>query len=259
MPQLVQILTVYQPGYFLLMASIANTLKGVSMMAGGSTRAAFNISFAQGENIADITAKATSQYISTSLLGTCVGIILSSQISNNVGAALVVSCVITAAASVLTYRTIRSVPLANLNSTRLQLLIARYEELHFEGPDALSVPLPRPSALCATDPVVVLPWDLSQVRRRARALRMRAWDEVSLAAFLKFFAARLCAWCTTPCLAMGEMPGLQAVPNLKSTQRHQAEWMRISAQTAWHAGSHGARWLRLPHHLCTLLLLPSLR
>ena len=42
-----QILTVYHPGYFLLMASIANTLKGVSMMAGGSTRAAFNISFAQ--------------------------------------------------------------------------------------------------------------------------------------------------------------------------------------------------------------------
>lgn len=62
------------------MASVANTLKGISMMAGGSTRAAFNISFAQGENIADITAKATSQYICTSLVGTCLGILISSQV-----------------------------------------------------------------------------------------------------------------------------------------------------------------------------------
>lgn len=75
-------MTVYHPAYFIVMASIANTLKGVSMMAGGSTRAAFNISFAQGENIADITAKATSQYICTSLLGTCIGIIISAQARN---------------------------------------------------------------------------------------------------------------------------------------------------------------------------------
>ena len=160
----VQILTVYQPSYFLLMASIANTLKGVSMMAGGSTRAAFNISFAQGENIADITAKATSQYICTSLVGTCVGIVISSQISNNVGAALVVSGGITAFASLLTYKTIRSVPLANLNSTRLQLQIDEYERVRIRESPPTIVPLPRPSALCAVDPVVVLPFYMSQVR-----------------------------------------------------------------------------------------------
>jgi hypothetical protein len=182
----VQILTVYHPAYFLLMASIANTLKGVSMMAGGSTRAAFNISFAQGENIADITAKATSQYICTSLMGTCIGILISSQISNNVGAALITSCGIGAVAALLTYKTIRSVPLANLNSTRLQLLIDQYELLREGGAGAVPspVPLPRPSALCASDPVVVLPFYMSQVRLRClcpRVVQVHTFRYVMLA------------------------------------------------------------------------------
>lgn len=42
-------------------------------MAGGSTRTAFHVAFARDNNIADITAKATSQTIATSLLGTTAG------------------------------------------------------------------------------------------------------------------------------------------------------------------------------------------
>jgi hypothetical protein len=48
---------------------------GLSWMAGGSTRAAFNVNFsARRGNIADITAKATSQTIAASLLGATCGV-----------------------------------------------------------------------------------------------------------------------------------------------------------------------------------------
>jgi hypothetical protein len=153
-----QITTVYHPEHFIIMASVANTLKGISMMSGGSTRAAFNISFAQGENIADITAKATSQYICSSLLGTCFGILISSQLSGNAGSALAVSCSIALFAAFLTYSTIRSVPLASLNSTRLQLLISRYKSLSAGYVSPKVQELPRPSQICAADPVIVLPF-----------------------------------------------------------------------------------------------------
>ena len=42
-------------------------------MASSSTRSVFNLSFAKENNIADITAKSTSQWIFSSLLGTAAG------------------------------------------------------------------------------------------------------------------------------------------------------------------------------------------
>lgn len=75
-----EIVTAWFPGYFLVLGSLANMLKGLSWMAGGSTRAAFNVSFARGENIADITAKGTSQFICTSLIGTAVGVVICSVV-----------------------------------------------------------------------------------------------------------------------------------------------------------------------------------
>ena len=55
--------TIIFPNYFLLLGSFANALKGLSWMCAGSTRSAFNVCWAQKNNIADITAKATSQTI----------------------------------------------------------------------------------------------------------------------------------------------------------------------------------------------------
>lgn len=42
-------------------------------MSGGSSRSAFNVAFAADNNIADLTAKATSQTICTSMAGTAAG------------------------------------------------------------------------------------------------------------------------------------------------------------------------------------------
>lgn len=47
--------------------------QGLAWMANGSTRSVFNLSFAKDNNIADITAKSTSQWIFASLFGTAAG------------------------------------------------------------------------------------------------------------------------------------------------------------------------------------------
>ena len=61
------------PAHFLPIASLANAIKGLAWMAGGSTRSSFNVAFAQNHNIGDVTAKATSQTICTSIFGTAAG------------------------------------------------------------------------------------------------------------------------------------------------------------------------------------------
>jgi hypothetical protein len=68
------------PAQFLLLGAVANAIKGLAWMAGGSTRSAFNVSFSRHGNIADVTAKATSQTICTSLLGNFAGVALASII-----------------------------------------------------------------------------------------------------------------------------------------------------------------------------------
>lgn len=55
-----EIMTFVGMAYFLVIGSVANMLKGLAWMAGGSTRSAFNVGFTKngrGENIADLTAK----------------------------------------------------------------------------------------------------------------------------------------------------------------------------------------------------------
>lgn len=60
-------------------------------MAGGSTRAAFNVSFQRDSNIGDITAKATSQTICTSMAGTAGGMALAGWLGQDVALAWGVS------------------------------------------------------------------------------------------------------------------------------------------------------------------------
>lgn len=95
-------------------------------MAGGSSRSAFNVSFAADNNIADVTAKATSQTICTSLVGTAAGIAVASSIGHSPGLALGSYAVIAALHMYSGWRSVQSVPLATLNPARLQLLVARF-------------------------------------------------------------------------------------------------------------------------------------
>jgi hypothetical protein len=47
-----EIATILAPQWFLIMGSCANMIKGLSWMAGGSTRSVFNLSFVRDNNIA---------------------------------------------------------------------------------------------------------------------------------------------------------------------------------------------------------------
>lgn len=94
-------------------------------MAGGSSRSAFNVAFATDNNIADVTAKATSQTICTSLLGTSAGLAVASWIGQSAELALLWYGGFAAVHLWSGYHSARSVPLSTLNPSRLMLLAQR--------------------------------------------------------------------------------------------------------------------------------------
>jgi hypothetical protein len=49
-----EIATILVPNAFLVLGSCANMIKGLSWMAGGSTRSVFNLSFVRDNNIAGV-------------------------------------------------------------------------------------------------------------------------------------------------------------------------------------------------------------
>lgn len=79
----IELLTPLAPNYFLFIASIANVGKNISYLTASASRACIHKSFAIHENLADVTAKSGSQTILASLVGTSVGISLSSFIGND--------------------------------------------------------------------------------------------------------------------------------------------------------------------------------
>lgn len=121
-----EILTMLVPNMFLVLGSIANMVKGLSWMAGGSTRSVFNLSFVRDNNIADITAKGTSQYIFASLFGTAAGVTMCANIGQSASLALMCFSILAYAALYSAFRTVKSIPLPTLNSVRLQLLTELY-------------------------------------------------------------------------------------------------------------------------------------
>lgn len=58
------------PRYFLLLASLANAGKNVAWLATSASRAQMNMGLARHENLGDLTARATSQSIAASVIGT---------------------------------------------------------------------------------------------------------------------------------------------------------------------------------------------
>ncbi|GIL58859.1 hypothetical protein Vafri_13826 [Volvox africanus] len=118
-----ELLTVLVPEHFLLMGSLANTLKGLAWMAAGSTRSVFHLSFARDNNIADVTAKGTSQYIFASLVGTAGGAVMCAAVGQSWAAAASCFGLLAAATIGSAYMAVQAIPLSTLNATRLQLLV----------------------------------------------------------------------------------------------------------------------------------------
>jgi hypothetical protein len=110
------------PDMFVLVASAANCMKGLAWMVGGATRTAFNVSFAKMGNIGDITAKATSQTICTSLLGTWVGLGVASLVHQDVGLASMAYGMLGSMHVLSAYKSATTVPLRTLNESRISLI-----------------------------------------------------------------------------------------------------------------------------------------
>jgi hypothetical protein len=114
------------PGNFILIAGIANVGKNISWLSASATRAAIHRSFALKENLADITAKSGSQSVTTSLLGTTLGVAISPFVGSsteNVLAAFVCCSFIHLSAN---YIALKQVVIDTLNPQRMDLILKEY-------------------------------------------------------------------------------------------------------------------------------------
>ncbi|KAL9644625.1 hypothetical protein ABK040_015364 [Willaertia magna] len=117
--------------WFILQASIANIGKNISCFAAGATRAAMNQSFAKSDNLADVTAKATSQTLASSLIGTGLGITFSSLFSlttYSFATIFPVFCALSFIQLYSLYKAVSCVRLRVLNKQRFFILCSKYLE-----------------------------------------------------------------------------------------------------------------------------------
>lgn len=124
--------------YFLLCASVANIGKNIGFLAASASRAAIHQSLTKTEgktsNLGDVTAKAGSQAILASLLGTGFGIIFSQTFCSNYGTAGILAgfVVLSAAHQVCTYKAIQAVPLKTLDRHRLHIVLDSYMQANLD-------------------------------------------------------------------------------------------------------------------------------
>ncbi|TYZ66731.1 hypothetical protein PybrP1_007165, partial [[Pythium] brassicae (nom. inval.)] len=123
---LLEILTPLAPAHFLPLASLANVAKNISWLSASATRAGFHNSFALRENLADVTAKAGSQSIASSILGTGLGIGLSHVTGASTAHVLCAFGALSAVHLVSIYRSLSCVSLRTLNCQRLHLVASHF-------------------------------------------------------------------------------------------------------------------------------------
>ena len=122
----IEILTPLCPQYFLAVASLANALKSVSYMMRLPPRAAILKSFARANNVGDVSAKANSQEVAASLLGTMMGIVIASFTGDNMRVGLLWYVLSVLLCGLATYRSLMQLELPTLNWQRTYLLARGY-------------------------------------------------------------------------------------------------------------------------------------
>ncbi|GMG18005.1 unnamed protein product [Phytophthora fragariaefolia] len=121
-----EILTPLAPGSFLAIASLANVAKNVAWLSASATRAGFHNSFAIRENLADVTAKAGSQAIASSIFGTGLGILISQFTGSSTMNVAAAFAVLSAVHMVSTYKSVDCVQLHTLNCQRLHIVATNF-------------------------------------------------------------------------------------------------------------------------------------
>lgn len=122
-----ELLSPLAPALFIPIAATANVGKNVSWLAASASRAAIHNSFARSDNLADVTAKAGSQSIAASLVGTSLGVALSSQLGGEWGpTTLATFATLSSIHLGCTYLSLKYVRLETLNSQRLDLVLEAF-------------------------------------------------------------------------------------------------------------------------------------
>ena len=124
-----EIVTFMCPPLFLLIATLANCFKQVSMLTSSSTRNSFYKSFAGDgavDNIGDITAKGEAQIAAIDLLGMFVGIHVSRKIGTSRRAVGLAYLALSTVDIFSIYREIKSVVFRRLNAERANVVLHEF-------------------------------------------------------------------------------------------------------------------------------------
>eukprot|EP00899_Mesostigma_viride_P020506 jgi/Mesvir1/28457/Mv15880-RA.1 len=122
----IEIITPLLPHLFLITASIANAAKTISYMMRLPPRAAILKSFSRRENLGDVSAKANSQEVLSSLVGMAIGIQLSRAVGHSVAASLACYVVTLATVMFCSYKSLARLKLNTLNWQRTEILARHY-------------------------------------------------------------------------------------------------------------------------------------
>lgn len=122
-----EIVTQIFPASFLVVATIANSMKQVSMLTSSATRNAMYRSFGgRAQNIANITAKGEAQIVVADLIGMSCGIYLSKRIGTSRANVLTAYSILTALDIFGIYMELRQVVFRTLNAERSSLVIEQF-------------------------------------------------------------------------------------------------------------------------------------
>ncbi|KJE95000.1 hypothetical protein CAOG_005530 [Capsaspora owczarzaki ATCC 30864] len=123
---LLEILTPLAPGMFLFLASVSNIGKNISWLAASSTRAQMHNSLTLRDNLGDVTGKAGSQAIATSLIGTGLGIAIAPFVGTDPIAVLLAFLPLSIVNMVSNYRSNTIVHMRTLNVQRAERLFMHF-------------------------------------------------------------------------------------------------------------------------------------
>eukprot|EP00177_Eucheuma_denticulatum_P006390 GFKZ01011663.1.p1 GENE.GFKZ01011663.1~~GFKZ01011663.1.p1 ORF type:complete len:746 (+),score=74.12 GFKZ01011663.1:182-2419(+) len=122
-----EIVTQIFPASFLVFATLANSMKQVSMLTASATRNAMYRSFGdRSQNIANITAKGEAQIVVADLIGMGCGIRLSKILASSRQNILAMYCGLTILDLFGIYMELRQVVFRTLNAERTSILVSNY-------------------------------------------------------------------------------------------------------------------------------------
>ncbi|KAA8498329.1 Protein root UVB sensitive 2, chloroplastic [Porphyridium purpureum] len=146
-----ELLTPLWPSNFLLLASVANTMKGVASMTGTATRHSIYKSLALRENTGDIATKGESQGVTCKIVGLGAGIGISQLIGQNYAKSLLAYTLFGIVHMAANLRSMKCIQFVTLNRQRSDMLLATF----FKGQ-----PLPEPYDISHYEKIIIPPWKL---------------------------------------------------------------------------------------------------